>query len=518
MSFKRILTHEQGLLFPVGRRLTSIPAICLFGLTGVMLVNQVHADLTGFGGNGTGYQLNNSNGDPATINNNVLTVTDGLPDANGHAGQGNSLFATTPQPYQNGFTASFTYQASNFGGIGAADGFAFVLQNDPRGLYAVGAPGGTLGYASGYAPQANVNVQGLTNTVGVEYSIYGGSGSNLVGASNPNSVTTGTYSPTGSVNLASGDPINVTVTYNPFSSTNFTETLQDTVTNATYSAGTNVNMQAILGNSGTALVGFSGGDGQGTSLQQISNFSYEATQPSPSVLDLSTGLNPVNSGVSFNIFLGNPAQGGELLGSIGSQNLAGDVNAIIQLDGNGNGVVQIIDSNVKLQDLIGQVVNLGGLGTIEADLKGLSLDIEMNVPVSHYQFSLDNATQFSTSIVQGTATLYNPTGQLANILPNGFSISNNYGIGPAYISLSDVVGLGIQGTVDNGQGPFSPLAEINLPLNGISTEIPINSLPFYIQFQGSLNVAVPETSSVLLAALGLVAFAVPCMRRMRAAK
>jgi hypothetical protein len=38
-------------------------------------------------------------------------------------------------------TAQFTYQTS-----GGGDGFAFVMQNDPRGASAIGGAGGDLGY------------------------------------------------------------------------------------------------------------------------------------------------------------------------------------------------------------------------------------------------------------------------------------------------------------------------------------------------------------------------------------
>src|SRR4029077_13794900 len=73
------------------------------------------ATVTGFGINGTGWSVNGG----ATVVNDVAVLTD-----NG-ASESRTVFANTQVPTGGNFTASFLYQA---GGNRAADGFAFVLQ------------------------------------------------------------------------------------------------------------------------------------------------------------------------------------------------------------------------------------------------------------------------------------------------------------------------------------------------------------------------------------------------------
>lgn len=60
------------------------------------------------------------------------------------------------QTITNAWTASFTLMGSSI----VADGFAFVIHNDPRGITAIGASGAALGYA---------NLNGLTNSMAVGF-------------------------------------------------------------------------------------------------------------------------------------------------------------------------------------------------------------------------------------------------------------------------------------------------------------------------------------------------------------
>jgi T5SS/PEP-CTERM-associated repeat protein len=75
------------------------------------------------------------------------------------------------------------------------------------------------------------------------------------------------------VNLASGDPISVTVTY---SGNLLNETLFDLVTSDSFSANYTVNISTAVGG-GTAYVGFTGGTGGLNSIQTISNFMYQSS-------------------------------------------------------------------------------------------------------------------------------------------------------------------------------------------------------------------------------------------------
>jgi len=201
-----------------------------------------------FNTNGAGWSINaNPTTSPPTYSNNVLTLTLGT------GSSARSSFYAYPQ-YVGAFEAFFTYQ--DVGG-GGADGVAFVLQNDTRGTAALGATGGSLGFA------------GITPSVGLELNIYS---SQTVGyAFRVNGATGGPYTPATPVNLASGDPIDVTVLY---VNGQVYLTFYDETTLGSYSAVLSVgSIPALLG-ADTAYVGVTGADGGTVSTQHISNFEY----------------------------------------------------------------------------------------------------------------------------------------------------------------------------------------------------------------------------------------------------
>ncbi len=180
-----------------------------------------------------------------------------------------SGFSSSAQNIQ-GFVASFTYQATNFGvypGFGipysGADGVALVLQNVGTG--AVGAPGSGLGYG------------GISPSAALELNIFPTTG---VGETFQTNGNTGGYNTTGFVDLRSGDAINVLLTYN---GTTLTEKLTDPTAHTSYSNSYTVNLSGVLGAS-TALVGFTGGDGFANSAQVVSNFTFTSTPEPTSVV------------------------------------------------------------------------------------------------------------------------------------------------------------------------------------------------------------------------------------------
>ena len=133
-----------------------------------------------------------------------------------------------------------------------------MLQNDPKGTAAIGAAGGSLGYG------------GIQQSVAYEINVYKG---NTPGTNFVTTGSTGTYNATGSVNVASGDPIKVTLVYNAAAET-LTEFLADTTTGSVYThTYTGIDLASTLGGS-TAILGFTGGTGGSTSTQTISNFSF----------------------------------------------------------------------------------------------------------------------------------------------------------------------------------------------------------------------------------------------------
>jgi hypothetical protein len=214
---------------------------------------------TGIAGfnNGTGWTGNNNGlageGVPA-FSGGTLTLTD-----NNHslsAGEASSAFFNVPQNI-TAFTARFTYQA---GGDRGADGVAFVLQNDTRGVHALGDNGGALGYGGGGA---------IHPSAAIEFNIFR---SSTIGTNFATNGSTGSYLGTSPVDVSSGDPILVTLTY---TGTTLTETLHDQTTGATFTRTfTGVNLPGIVGGN-TAYVGFTGGTGAETSTQTISGFSFQ---------------------------------------------------------------------------------------------------------------------------------------------------------------------------------------------------------------------------------------------------
>jgi hypothetical protein len=217
------------------------------------------AGIHGFG-NGSDFTINTNGVFTPTIVSNALTITqdDSFVSAN-------SVFCNTTQVVQ-GFTASFLYQPTwTQEDENPADGITFVVQNDPAGAQALGFWGGDLGYSN----EQNSSSASITQSVAVALNIWAGhvQGTSLLqDGQNPSF----SYTATGSVNLASGDPIKVVLKYN---GVKLTETLTDTVTAATYTTSYTIDIPAVVG-APTAYVGFTGATGGGSSTQTISDFSF----------------------------------------------------------------------------------------------------------------------------------------------------------------------------------------------------------------------------------------------------
>ena len=200
-----------------------------------------------FYGSGLGWSPHGS----ATITTNLLTLT----DPNGLGGNA-TFFFDFPQ-YIGGFKAAFTYQA---GGNKAADGIAFVLQNDPRGAGATGGSGGSLG------------VSGITPSFELEYNIYTGT-TDGVGYNTFINGNNGTNIAPGKVSLGSGDPIVCDLFYTQGI---LSLTLTDAVANTSYSTNINVGDLTKVVGGASAYVGFTGSFGAATAVQTITDFSFES--------------------------------------------------------------------------------------------------------------------------------------------------------------------------------------------------------------------------------------------------
>jgi Concanavalin A-like lectin/glucanases superfamily/PA14 domain/Bacterial lectin/Bacterial Ig-like domain len=261
--------------------------------------------------NGAGWTQNGG----AVISNNAVTLIDG------QGNEARSSFLNYPQ-YIGSFGASFTYQ--DVGG-GGADGTVFVLQNSPAGPSALGGGGGGLGYA------------GITPSAGLEFNVYGPNTPGI--ALRANGATGGPYSATTPVNVASGDPIGVNLTYD---GTTLSLTLTDAVAGVSFSTNYVADLPSIVGTN-TAYVGITAASGGIASTQVVSNFFF-ASLPILSVQ---------NTGTNTYVFSWPAAAGAFVL----QQNTAVDtptwvnVNSPITLVGDQNQMVVPITGGNKFYRL-----------------------------------------------------------------------------------------------------------------------------------------------------------------------
>jgi hypothetical protein len=193
------------------------------------------------------------------------TLADVLNLTTASGNEASSYWFNTAQNITN-FTESFTYTDSSTNG---ADGIAAVWQN--VGTSALGGGGGSLGFAN------------LASSAGLAMNIYGGnsgSGSqynNTIAAGSP-----GTTPTPGGVNIDSGDPINVSLSYKE-SDGALTETMTDTVTSQTFTrVWRGISIQGQVGGT-TALVGLTGATGGVNAAQSVTNFKFTpgAATPTP---------------------------------------------------------------------------------------------------------------------------------------------------------------------------------------------------------------------------------------------
>ena len=208
-----------------------------------------------FNTNGEGWTGNGNSTYVASVTDNVLAITTA---ANGES---TSFFFNTPA-YIGAFQAKFTYQES-YTDAAAADGMAFCVQNDPRGVTAVGNGATDVGYSgaagTGIAPSAALAMELFPQlgSVGWNYLTNGEAATFFI--------------PPTPVSLSSGDAIDWTITYNGSS---ITLGMFDEKTSGAYTTTTNVgSLPSILG-ADTAYIGFTGGTGGYNALQNVSNFSF----------------------------------------------------------------------------------------------------------------------------------------------------------------------------------------------------------------------------------------------------
>ena len=227
----------------------------------------------GSGFTASGLQLNGS----TTLNGTRLRLTDG------GEFEASSAFYTTPVNVQS-FTTNFSFQMTS----AFADGMTFVIQNGAATV--VGTGGGGLGY------------EGINNSVAVKFDIFSnaGEGTDSTGMYiNGATPTVPAVDMTSSgVILLSGDVMNVQLSYN---GTTLTLTITDATTLKQFTTSWTVNIPTTVGST-TALVGFTGGSGGSTAIQDVLNWTYSigsSTNPPPTPTNLVATAGNAQVGLSW---------------------------------------------------------------------------------------------------------------------------------------------------------------------------------------------------------------------------
>jgi hypothetical protein len=156
------------------------------------------------------------------------------------------------------FVTDFTFQIPKSVG----DGFTFAIQNSPKGVYASGGAGSSLGYGS------------IPNSVAIKFDLFNnaGEGSNSTGIYTNGAIPTvpSVSIPTGEINLHSGHVLHAHLVYD---GKTLTETITDMTTKTLFTHTYTINIASVIG-SASAYVGFTASTGAFTSVQNILSWTF----------------------------------------------------------------------------------------------------------------------------------------------------------------------------------------------------------------------------------------------------
>jgi hypothetical protein len=129
----------------------------------------------------------------------------------------------------------------------------------------------------------------FAHSLGAEFGVYPGSFAQIQTDGHEPSDSGSDTATTNGVNLTNGNPANFVITYNPLTDL-VTETISQTnsLVLDTETITSNLDLSSVIGNGGSAYVGFTGSDGGFGANQTISNFSYTglAAVPEPASMGL----------------------------------------------------------------------------------------------------------------------------------------------------------------------------------------------------------------------------------------
>jgi glucose/arabinose dehydrogenase len=226
-----------------------------------------------------GLQLNGN----ATLAGAALQLTPALSYQKG------SAFWSTPLTLDADTVFQTQFQLQLTGGPGGADGFAFVLQNSAAAAEALGAGGGSLGYA------------GLENSLAIEFDTYRNNpwdpnDNHIAVLQNGDVATALATTLTALPDLNSGDPLTVWIDYDG-SRSHLDVFLASTRTRPTTPAlSYTVDLAAVLG--AQAYVGFTGGTGKLANAQEITDWRFNASGASVNVTPGDGPLRVTEGGVT----------------------------------------------------------------------------------------------------------------------------------------------------------------------------------------------------------------------------
>ncbi len=438
-------------------------------------------DLSGF----VGFTTNGT----AALLGDTLRLTSG---ANNQAG---SAFFGGKRAVSEGFSVSFSYQATGGNGTTMADGFTFTLQNDFRGTTALGATGGALGYS------------GITPSAAVAFNLYTGGGSPIGTGLRTNGGGAG-YTAS-DVNFASGEFVDITITYDPVALT-LTGTITDRDNPETpyTNVFTGVDLASIFANE-SAYLGFTGATGGVHSTQLLENFQFEMAgtsslasfvntlvvpdgqSPTVEVAAASHGNNAavaalnIGTGSTFNVTSGGlEANTDYRLKVSGATTLAGAATVNVANNGTGVGILELTGG-------ISGSANITKTGDGRLSFVGDSSGTYTgNVTLTNGSLHLAEANISASAIIAELNTEILGTGILARIQGSGTIISPssaNSGEGVGKLTLagdlsltsSSVVKLDIGKAIAGAQpvaGDFDSIVASSISLTGDSRlELTINS-------------------------------------------
>ena len=195
---------------------------------------------------------------------------DTLQLTDGNGGEASSAFSNTQIDLTSNFSLSFHYSATDFGGLGPADGMALVFQGN--GTNSLGTGGDGLGYA------------GMGNSAAVAFNIWepvgpAGRGTEFLTGGNVDH----NYVHTDPVDLTSALGVDVYLSYNATTHLLDEQLFQG---GSFFDVFTTLDLGGAVG-SNSAYLGFTGGDGGGYSDQRISDLNMPGRIFTPEPISMS---------------------------------------------------------------------------------------------------------------------------------------------------------------------------------------------------------------------------------------